>query len=71
MEPKIDKGIPLSGCRPRQDWLRDVLDKLEVGDSMFFDDNKSAENFRVLIYRAGGRAAKRAEKHGWRVWRIK
>lgn len=71
---KIEKGVPLPPSTKIGKW-RDLLEKLEVGDSFFLPNNVRAANIHsnlaVPARRLGIKITVRAISDGVRVWRIK
>lgn len=74
---KIDKDIPPpNGRRGRRPELRDVLKKLEVGDSFFYPD--MSDSFRGNCYwraayagiKVTVRRVRENEVEGVRIWRV-
>jgi len=70
MELKIEKSIPLPGNRSKGVAL--VLRKMVKGDSVFVPAADGSSLRNTCLYVGGkGCFATRAEKGGFRVWRIK
>lgn len=72
MTLKIDKSVPMLG-RGSNTGHGEAIAKMKAGDSVFFKDAKTAQQFYNLLcfhnrdQKFG--ASKRPVKGGWRVWR--
>ena len=70
---KIDKNVPLlkkMHLRRKKAKFDSVLEKMEIGDSILFNDKKEARNFVNFAIRRGFRVAQRKENLNGdvRVW---
>ena len=82
---KIDKGVPFLeqvthwgslNHRIKKDWIYETIWKMEIGDSVFFEDAKTANKFRSRChgYYIAGRFDRkfvlRSVSGGFRIWRV-
>ena len=62
---QIEKNVPL--IEPKAV----LADRMEIGDSVYFEEYKFAMSFRdALRYRGYKYATRKLDKGGWRVWRL-
>lgn len=62
---EIEKNVPL--VEPKAV----LADRMEIGDSVYFEEYKFAMSLRdALRYRGHKYATRKLEKGGWRVWRL-
>lgn len=69
---KIEKNVKLP---QRKDTLRNVAQKMEIGDSILFPNFGKANTFGATLRRVYGNGSARTHKeddgHCYRVWRVK
>ena len=61
----IEKNIAMPKSRGK--WQQ-LVDDMEVGDSVKLRSYAQAKSFVASIHRNGGKAVKRQVENGWRVW---
>ena len=65
---KIDKKIPIPGVLD----ARSIATKMRRGDSVLLKDHKEGHYFRYYVDICEGfKAVGRAEKKGYRIWKVK
>jgi hypothetical protein len=70
---KIEKNIPITPQRHKQNTLADLLNKMDVGDSIKADF-KTIESLRTLSNKIGVKCTTRKlfdKDNMYRIWRIK
>lgn len=69
IQPVIEKGIPI----PARGKNKELLSKLEIGDSVYFSDTAKSvtSKFHLVAKRLGIGVAVRKEGEGCRMWRFK
>jgi hypothetical protein len=70
---KIEKNIPITPQRHKQNTLADILNKMDVGDSIKADF-KTIESLRTLSNKIGVKCTTRKlfdKDNMYRIWRIK
>tara|TARA_A100000171_G_C2135955_1_gene150240 strand:+ start:48 stop:284 length:237 start_codon:yes stop_codon:yes gene_type:complete len=70
---KIEKNIPITSQRHKQNTLADLLNKMDVGDSIKADF-KTIESLRTLSSKIGVKCTTRKlfdKDNMYRIWRIK
>jgi len=70
---KIEKNIPVTPERKKHKTLADILNKMDVGDSIKADF-KTIESLRVLSRKIGMKCTTRKlfdKDNMYRIWRIK
>jgi|TARA_A100001015_G_scaffold294274_1_gene371856 hypothetical protein len=70
---KIEKNIPITPQRHKQNTLADLLNKMDVGDSIKADF-KTIESLRTLSSKIGVKCTTRKlfdKDNMYRIWRIK
>lgn len=71
---KIDRGIEVPSHQLRNQFAT-VIEQMQEGDSVFFDDLTEAKRFTVCLFNATAgtpfRQLMRTVEGGWRVWKVK
>ena len=68
---KIEKNIPISEHGHNgSGHLSKIIRKMEVGDSVVFQDRKKANSFTSSVKRLGYKAVTRKVDNGIRVWKM-
>ena len=62
---EIEKNVPMPKSRGK--WQQ-LIDDMEVGDSVKVQNMSQVKSFVASIHRNGGKAAVRPTEGGWRVW---
>ena len=71
-DAKIEKGIPLPKPKAgKKSKGRQLIDDMEVGDSVFFENSADANRLRWRLHNNGMLPAIRGVDGGHRVWRLK
>lgn len=71
MEYKIEKGIPTPKKIEAYGTWRQLARKMKKGDSVFVPSKKERASLFYALKREGFTPQTKAEKNGYRVWRIK
>ena len=65
----IERGIPVP--QPLRAGLADVAEKLEPGESVLVDDDRTAKSlYRAIVNKGRKAASRKVPGKGWRVWRL-
>jgi len=71
MQIRIDKKIPLPKRSVRRSKWGEVLNRMQIGDSILFKNPYEANSFRSAAKAHGYSVTQRSVDGGIRVWRIK
>ncbi len=66
----IDKNIPLAKVKLGRKTSTPYINEMEVGDSVLFEDRKTANRLRNNMHNRGMLPAIRKVDGGFRVWRM-
>jgi hypothetical protein len=66
---KIDKRIPIPRTKRYGSKWYEVIDSMEIGDSVLCDTKNDALSFGAAMKRKGFRASQRLEGFKYRVWK--
>ena len=68
---EIEKNIPITLPRVKENGHASVAREMEVGDSILCQTQKELINIRVAIYRTGYKAVSRIQPDGThRLWKV-
>lgn len=66
---KIETGINFPKLSRPKRWA-DLIIKMKVGDSIFFETRNEAISFRNAFYNSKIKCGLRVDRKGFRVWRL-
>lgn len=75
---KIEKNVKFEGFYnrngPYHNGMQKIIESMQAGDSVLFDDKKKLNSFRAASWAFGARVGRkfssRKVEGGWRVWRM-
>jgi len=69
---RIEKNIPITLPRARENGYASLVREMEVGDSVLCQTMKEIISVRAAIYRTGYKPIVRKQPDGtWRLWKVK
>ena len=69
MNYKIEKNIPITKQYRKGVW-KDLVEKMEIGDSVLIANRASANALRIVMKRFGYKQVTRTEGNKIRVWKM-